>query len=88
MRKSSPLVVLLSTAVLVVLVFVAYVWLSVPSVPPVVLPNPNGYPQFLEAGRKIVGTPDDISTSDADTLKQFLAANATEQRKVFQALLR
>jgi hypothetical protein len=76
MRKSSPVLVLLIAAILLLLGFVAYVWLSVPSVPPIVLPNPNGYPQFLEAGRRIVGTPDDIANSDADTLKRFLASNA------------
>jgi hypothetical protein len=76
MRKASPILVLLITAILLLLGVVAYVWLSVPSVPPVVLPNPNGYPQFLESGRKIVGIPDDIATSDADTLKRFLGSNA------------
>jgi hypothetical protein len=87
MRKSSPILVVLSTAILLLFGFVAYVWLSVPSVPPVVLPNPNGYPQFLESGRKIAGTSDDVSTSDADTLKRFLSSNAAvlnENREALQ----
>ena len=52
MRKSSPVLVLLITAILLLLGFVAYVWISVPSAPPVVLPNPNGFPQFLDIGRR------------------------------------
>lgn len=76
MRKSSFVLVLLITAILLLIGIVAYVWLSVPSAPPVVLPNPNGFPQFLEIGRRIVGTPDDIADSDADTLKRFLDSNA------------
>ena len=76
MRKSSPVLVLLITAILLLLGFVAYVWVSVPSAPPVVLPNPNGFPQFLKSGRNVVGTPADISNSDADTLKRFLDSNA------------
>jgi hypothetical protein len=76
MRKSSSVLVLLISAILLLLCFVAYVWVSVPSAPPVVLPNPNGFPQFLDIGRSVVGTPDDIAVSDADTLKRFLVSNA------------
>ncbi len=86
MRKSSPVLVLLISAILLLLGFVAYVWLSVPSAPPVVLPNPNGFPQFLKSGRSIVGTPADISKSDADTLKRFLDSNAAVLNESLAAL--
>ena len=86
MRKSSPVLVFLITAILLLLCFVTYVWLSVPSVPAVVLPNPNGFPQFLVIGRRIVGTPDDISTSDANTLKRFLDSNAAALDESLAAL--
>jgi hypothetical protein len=76
MRKSSPVLVLLITAILLLLCLVAFVWLSVPSAPPVVLPNPNGFPQFLVIGRTIVGIPANIADSDADTLERFLDSNA------------
>jgi hypothetical protein len=86
MRKSTPVLILLLTAILLLLGSVAYVWLSVPSVPPVVLPNPNGYPKFLESGRQIVGMPDDISNLDVDTLQRFLDTNAAALNEILAAL--
>jgi hypothetical protein len=86
MRKSSLVVVLLITAILLLLGFVAYVWLSVPSVPPVVLPNPNGFPRFLRSGRNVVGTPDDISAADANALRKFLTSNIEILNESLEAL--
>lgn len=86
MRRSSPVLTALIAGIVLVLGLVAYVWLSVPSAPPVVLPNPNGFTQFLESGRKIVGTPEDISIADAETLKRFLDANAAVLDESLEAL--
>lgn len=85
MRKTS-LVLILIVAALLVFGIVACVWLAVPSVPPVVLPNPNGYEKFVASTRKVVGTPDDVTSSDSDTLKQFLIANAAVLNESLDAL--
>lgn len=86
MQRSSPVLIILCAGILLVLCLVAYVWISVPSAPPVVLPNPNGFPRFLDSGKRIVGTPDDIATADADTLRRFLDANAVVLNASLEAL--
>ena len=74
--RASSFAIIVVVIVLLLAAPLAYVWLSAPRVPQVVLPDPNGYELLLQAGSKVANPAVDVGQADSETLRQFVELNA------------
>lgn len=73
------LIFTIAAAGVFLLVLGGWLLMSIGGKPPV-LPNPNGYDDFLQAGQSIIGSLDGVSELNHDQLRALVATNANALR--------
>src|SRR5712692_91043 len=71
---------LLALLLIVVILVVVLGIIMAPLPPPEPLPNPNGYDDFVRAGKMIAGRLDDVSELDHEELRALIRTNAEPLR--------
>jgi hypothetical protein len=85
-RKTRTL--LFALVAVFLLVMLAVLFMSLGRTPPPVLPNPNGYDDFLKAAALVTGDVGDASTLDHDGLRALVSTNAESLRLLHLGLTR